>query len=56
MLGFIFFYLFVLPMSVLLHEVGHGLGVIISSKNHARIYVGFANEKNKTTIHSLKLD
>ena len=47
MLGFIFFYLFVLPMSVLLHEVGHGLGVIISSKNHARIYVGFANEKNK---------
>lgn len=47
MLVFILFYLLVYPITVLLHELGHGLGVIISSKSHAHIYLGNTNEKNR---------
>ncbi len=37
----------IIPLSVLLHEVGHGIGVVSSSKSHARIYLGNWDEKNK---------
>lgn len=47
MLVFLLFYFLVIPISVLMHELGHGLGVIISSKSHAHIYLGNTNEKNK---------
>jgi len=43
---FLIFYLIVLPMTTLLHEIGHGLGVIVSSKAQAKIYLGNPDEKN----------
>lgn len=33
-------------MTTLLHEIGHGLGVIVSSKAQAKIYLGNPDEKN----------
>lgn len=47
MLIFLLFYLLVIPITVLLHEIGHGLGVIISSKSNAHIYLGTTNENNR---------
>ena len=47
MLLFILFYILIWPLSVLLHEIGHGLGVVISSKSHAHIYLGNRTEKNR---------
>lgn len=47
MLVFVLFYLLVCPITVILHEIGHGLGVIISSKYNAHIYLGNRNEKNR---------
>lgn len=46
MLVILLFYLVICPITVLLHEIGHGLGVILSSKAHAHIYLGNINEKN----------
>ncbi len=47
MFEFLLFYLLVIPLSVLLHEVGHGLGVVLFSKSNAHIYLGVRNEENK---------
>ncbi|WP_257009712.1 hypothetical protein [Evansella halocellulosilytica] len=47
MLTFLIFYTLLLPMCVLLHEVGHGIGVVLSSKSHARIYLGDWDKENK---------
>lgn len=33
-------------MTILLHEIGHGLGVIVSSKAQAKIYLGKPDENN----------
>lgn len=41
------FYLIVVPLGVLLHEVGHGVGIIAVSKYHARIYLGKWDIQNK---------
>ncbi|WP_301107503.1 hypothetical protein [Sporosarcina sp.] len=40
------FYLTVLPLSTLLHEVGHGLGVIATFRSRVDIYLGSKSEKN----------
>lgn len=37
MLVFLLFYTLVWPLTVLLHEIGHGLEIVISSKSHAHI-------------------
>lgn len=47
MLLFLLFYIFVFPTSVLLHEIGHGVGVISTSKFHAHVYLGNRNKENK---------
>lgn len=47
MLIFLLFYLIIWPLTVLLHEIGHGLGVVFTSKCHAHIYLGNTDEKNR---------
>ncbi|WP_404469600.1 hypothetical protein [Sutcliffiella horikoshii] len=47
MLLFILFYILVIPICVLLHEIGHGLGVVSLSKSDVHIYLGKRNKENK---------
>jgi len=47
MLLFLLFYLLVIPASVLLHEIGHGIAVISTSKSQAHVYLGNWNKENK---------
>ncbi len=47
MLLFFLFNIIVIPVCVLLHEIGHGIGVIATSKSHAHVYLGKRNKKNK---------
>jgi hypothetical protein len=47
MLLFLLFYLLVIPVCVLLHEIGHGVGVISTSKSDAHVYLGNRNQDNK---------
>lgn len=46
-LFYIIFYIIVIPLSFLLHEIGHGIGVVLTSKSQAHIYLGSKNEQNK---------
>lgn len=40
--------IFIVPLSLLMHEVGHGIGTILTSKtHHAHIYLGDTGENNK---------
>ncbi len=47
MVSFFLFYLIGIPVSVLLHEVGHAMGVIIFTKEKPHVYLGSANDSNK---------
>lgn len=47
LLIFFTFYILLIPFYILLHEVGHGLGVVLSSNSDVHIYLGPRNEKNK---------
>lgn len=47
MISFFLIYLIGIPFSVLLHEVGHALGVIIFSKEKSYVYLGSNNDMNK---------
>ncbi|WP_404428594.1 site-2 protease family protein [Sutcliffiella horikoshii] len=47
MLLFLLFYILVIPVCVLMHEIGHGLGVVSFSKHDAHIYLGKRNKENK---------
>jgi hypothetical protein len=40
MFTFLLFYLLIIPVCVLLHEAGHGLGVILRSNAQAHVYLG----------------
>ncbi len=44
---FLSFYVLLIPLFVLLHEVGHGLGAVFSSDSEVHIYLGIKSEKNK---------
>ncbi|MGM0898620.1 MAG: hypothetical protein ACQEV0_12010 [Bacillota bacterium] len=46
MISFLLIFLLAIPLSVLLHEVGHALGVVLSTKKDAYVYLGPANENN----------
>ncbi|WP_211654921.1 hypothetical protein [Planococcus alpniumensis] len=46
MLSFLLIFLLGIPLSVLLHEIGHALGVILFTKQEAHVYLGPANDKN----------
>ena len=47
MISFFLFYLIGIPVSVLLHEVGHAIGVTIFTKEKAHVYLGPINDNNK---------
>ncbi|ASK61012.1 hypothetical protein CFK37_01685 [Virgibacillus phasianinus] len=47
MLLFIIFYIVVIPISVLLHEVGHAFGLIFVSKERPVVYLGPMDSSNK---------
>lgn len=47
LLLFMVILIFVIPICILLHEVGHGIGVISFSKSDVHIYLGVINENNK---------
>ncbi len=55
LLIFFSFYILLIPFFILLHEVGHGLGAVISSNSHVHIYLGTKNEKNKENFKIGKL-
>lgn len=47
MISFFLFYLVGIPLSVLLHEVGHAIGIVMFSKEKAYVYLGPVNDDNK---------
>ncbi|MGE7622035.1 hypothetical protein ACQKMD_02920 [Viridibacillus sp. NPDC096237] len=47
MISFILVYLIGIPVSVLLHEVGHAIGFTLFSKGKSYVYLGASNDKNK---------
>jgi len=47
MISFFFFYVIGLPISVLLHEVGHAIGGTVFSKEKTHVYLGPFNDDNK---------
>ncbi|SEQ90906.1 Peptidase family M50 [Virgibacillus subterraneus] len=47
MILFIIFYIVATPLSVLLHEVGHAVGIIAFTRENARVFLGPANKSNK---------
>ncbi|RDW15126.1 hypothetical protein [Oceanobacillus chungangensis] len=55
MLLFLLFYIFVIPMCILLHEIGRAVGAVRSSKYHARVYLGNKNNENKENFRFGKL-
>ena len=43
--------IFIVPISLLMHEVGHGIGILLTSKtHHAHIYLGDTGEENKENL------
>ncbi|MFT9819364.1 hypothetical protein [Lysinibacillus sp. NPDC056185] len=46
-ISFILFYVVGIPLSVLIHEIGHALGVILFSKEKAYVYLGTSDPSNK---------
>lgn len=46
MITFLLIFLLGIPLSVLVHEVGHALGIILFTKKEAHVYLGPANDKN----------
>ncbi|ANU25810.1 hypothetical protein [Planococcus versutus] len=47
MISFFIFYLIGVPVSILLHEVGHALGITLFTKEKAHVYLGPANDNNE---------
>ena len=50
MVSFLLFYLITIPVSVLLHEIGHAVGLVLFSKEKARVYLGPFNASNKENL------
>jgi len=44
------FCLIAVPFLVLFHQIGHALGVVLTSKSEARVYLGPATEENTCTF------
>jgi len=44
------FFIIVVPICIILHEVGHGIGCVVSSKTNVHIYLGPASQDNKQTF------
>ncbi len=50
MVSFLLFYLIGIPASVLLHEIGHAFGLVLFTKESARVYLGPSNASNKENL------
>lgn len=51
-LVFILIYVFAIPFSILLHEVGHAIGGVVVKKDAvAKVYLGQMTESNKKNFH-----
>ncbi|OZM56847.1 hypothetical protein CIB95_08730 [Lottiidibacillus patelloidae] len=48
---FLVFYVVVLPISTLIHEIGHALGILLTTKERAVIYLGPSDAKNTENFH-----
>lgn len=55
MVTLLLLYIVIFPICLLLHEVGHGIGVVLSSKSHAWIYLGNLDEDRKSNFSIGKL-
>lgn len=44
---YIVFYIGIIPLGFLLHEIGYGLGVALTSKSQVHIYLGSKDKQNK---------
>lgn len=47
MLPTIIFYVFVIPLCTLMHEIGHGIATVLSSNATAQIHLGNVNDTTK---------
>ncbi|WHX25127.1 hypothetical protein QNH47_13215 [Virgibacillus halodenitrificans] len=52
----VIFWLIVLPLTVLVHEIGHGIGGVLSTKERTMIILGPANQSNKRTFSIGRMD
>ncbi|WP_203247406.1 hypothetical protein [Sporosarcina beigongshangi] len=50
MVSFLLFYAIGIPVSVLLHEIGHAIGLVLFSKERALVYLGPPNVSNRENI------
>ena len=50
LLIFLSFYVLLIPLFILLHEVGHGLGAVFSSDSEVHIYLGIKSGKIRKTL------
>lgn len=48
---YIFFFILVVPICILLHEIGHGIGAITTSSAHVHIYLGMKTKSNKENFN-----
>lgn len=48
-------YFIIAPIIVLLHEMGHALGIILSTKGIAKLYLGPENEESDYGIEKVPL-
>lgn len=50
MLIFIGFYVFVIPLCILMHEIGHAIGMILTSDERAHVHLGDLKDTSKRTF------
>ena len=55
MILFLLFYILVIPLCVLFHEIGHGIGVLSTSKSRAHVYLGLRSKENRENFKIGKL-
>lgn len=52
----ILFWVFVVPLTTLVHEIGHGIGVVLSTKKRALVILGPADSSNQKTFSIGRMD
>ncbi|WP_019375625.1 hypothetical protein [Virgibacillus halodenitrificans] len=52
----VIFWIVVLPLTTLLHEIGHGIGGILISKERAMVFLGPIEPSNTKTFHIGRMD
>lgn len=49
-MNYVIFLIFI-PLSLLIHEIGHAVGTVLSSDKHVHIYLGSRGKENKENFH-----